>query len=152
LISRPLGLPGFSCAGAVVDPCVRLLGRDVPLAPVPTHAFGGIWGDGPVASGAHDLARFTEALFGGELLAEASLRAMVRRVSRFSRGRGYGLGVMLSRDPGGAAVAGHDGLYLGWSASASIDDATATTVAAVANLASPSVPAGKLATAIRKAY
>ena len=37
-------------------------------------------------------------------------------------------------------VAGHDGIYLGWTASASIDDATATTVAVVANLASPSTP------------
>jgi D-alanyl-D-alanine carboxypeptidase len=153
LIARPLGLPGFSCTGDVVAPHVRALGRTIDLLMVtrgriPTHAFGEIWGDGPVASSAHDLARFTEALFGGELVAPETLRAMVRRTSRF--GRGYGLGVMLSRTPQGAA-AGHDGVYFGWTASASIDDATATTVAVVADVVAPSIPAARLATAVRDA-
>ena len=150
LIARPLGLPGFSCAGDVVAPHMRVLGRNVGLGPIPTHAFGEIWGDGPVASSAHDLARFTEALFGGELLAPGTLRAMVRRTDRFPRGRGYGLGVMLYRTEGGAMVAGHDGIYLGWTASAGIDDATATTVAVVANLASLSTPAARIAAALRE--
>ena len=66
------------------------------------------------------------------------------------RKRGYGLGVMTSPLPG-AVHAGHDGMYYGWTASTGIDDATATTVAVVANLAGASVPAARLAKAVRAA-
>ena len=152
LIARPLGLPGFSCARSVggtrlATPHVALFGRAVDLLAVtggriPTDSFGPVWGDGGVASSARDLARFTEALFGGELVSAPMLGAMVARTSRFGRKRGYGLGVMTRREHG-AVVAGHDGLYFGWSASSSIDDATATTVAVVTSLASPRVPASR---------
>ena len=57
---------------------------------------------------------------------------------------------MTSRQPGGV-VAGHDGLYFGWTASASIDDATATTIAVVTNLAGPRIPALRVAEAARAA-
>ena len=78
------------------------------------------------------------------------LAAMTRRTSRFGRRGGYGLGVMTSRVRD-AVVAGHDGVYFGWTASTGIDDATATTVSAVANLTGPSVPAARLAKAVRAA-
>jgi hypothetical protein len=79
-----------------------------------------------------------------------TLGAMTARTSRFGRKAGYGLGVMTTRAPG-AVVAGHDGVYFGWTASTGIDDATATTVSAVANLMAPSVPAARLARAARAA-
>jgi len=160
LVARPLGLPGFSCARVsrhtrLATPHLSLLRRPVDLLAVtggriPSDASGPIWGDGGVASSAQDLARFTEALFTGELVSAPTLGAMVARSSRFGRKRGYGLGVMTSQVPGGV-VAGHDGMYFGWTASAGTDDATATTVAVVANLAGASVPAGRLARAVRAA-
>jgi D-alanyl-D-alanine carboxypeptidase len=152
-IAEPLGLPGFSCARDVpgtrlTTPHIALLGRAVPR-PVTAEAFGPIWGDGPVASSALDLARFTEALFGGELIGPEMLREMTRRTDRHGR-RSYGLGVQLKRTDLGV-LAGHDGIYAGWTASASIDDATATVVAVTANLASRRVPAGRIASAVREA-
>jgi D-alanyl-D-alanine carboxypeptidase len=159
LIAEPLGLPGFSCARTVpgtrlATPHTAVLGRPVDLLAttggrVPGDAFGPIWGDGAVASSALDLARFTEALFGGELVGRAGLRAMVTRVSRFGRRRGYGLGVQLERVPG-AVLAGHDGIYFGWTAATSIDDTSATTVAVVTSLAAPGVPAARVASAARR--
>lgn len=159
-IAQPLGIPGFSCAAEVpgtrlAGPHAAVLRRPVDLLAVtrgriPTDALGPVWGDGGVASSAQDLARFTEALFAGQLLTGPSLQAMTARSSRFGHKRGYGLGVMLERRPG-AVVAGHDGLYFGWTASASRDDATATTIAVVANLAGPSVPAARVAKAARAA-
>ena len=117
---------------------------------MPTDVVGPIWGDGPVASSALDLARFTEALFGGELLdprlpardgaPHEPLRSPVRlRPRRAAPARA------------GPVLAGHDGIYFGWTASASIDDATATTVAVVTNLAAPKLPAVQVAEAIRAA-
>ena len=159
-IAGPLGLPGFSCARSIAGtrlatPHLSLLRRPVDLLAVtrgrvPTDALGPVWGDGGIASSALDLARFTEALFGGELVNAPTLAAMTRRTSRFGRRGGYGLGVIITRDRG-AVVAGHDGVYFGWTASTAIDDATATTVSAVANLVSPSVPAARLTKAVRAA-
>lgn len=159
-IAGPLGLPGFSTARSIpgarlATPHLGVLRRPVDLLAVtrgrlPTDTLGPVWGDGGIASSALDLARFTEALFGGELVSAPTLRAMTARVSRFGRTAGYGLGVQVTR-VGGAVVAGHDGVYFGWTASTGIDDATATTVSAVANLAAPSVPAAQLAMAARVA-
>jgi hypothetical protein len=89
-------------------------------------------------------------VFAGELVGPASLAAMVRRSSRFGRTAGYGLGVMV-RPIAGVRVAGHDGMYFGWTASAGTDDATATTVAAVTNMSALRVPAARLAAAVRTA-
>ena len=160
LIAGPLGLPGFSCAASVggarlATPHVALLGRPVDLLAVtggvvPTDALGPVWGDGGIASSAQDLARFTEALFTGELVSTQTLGAMVSRRSRLGRKAGYGLGVMISQVPG-AVVAGHDGWYFGWTSSTGIDDATATTVAVVTNLGGPTVPAARIANAARSA-
>ena len=156
-IARPLGIAGFSfaSAGRLATPHLGLLRRPVDLLAVtggriPNDALGPVWGDGGIASSAQDLARFTEALFGGELLSGAALGELVTRSSRFGRRRGYGLGVMTSRERGGV-LAGHDGMYFGWTASTGIDDATATTVTAVANIAGASVPAARLAKAVRAA-
>jgi D-alanyl-D-alanine carboxypeptidase len=160
LIAGPLGMPGFSCARSVggarlATPHLAVLGRPVDLLAVtrghvPTDALGPVWGDGGIASCAQDLARFTEALFTGKLVSAQTLGAIVSRSSRLSRQAGYGLGVMISPIPG-AVVAGHDGLYFGWTASTSIDDATATTIAVVTNLAGPANPAARLAKAARAA-
>jgi D-alanyl-D-alanine carboxypeptidase len=160
LIARPLGLPGFSCASTasgtrLATPHLAMLRRPIDLLAVtggrvPTDALGPVWGDGGIASSAQDLARFTEALFTAELVNPQTLGAMVSRSSRLGRKAGYGLGVMTTQIPG-AVVAGHDGLYFGWTASTSIDDATATTISAVTNLAEPSIPAARLAKAARAA-
>jgi D-alanyl-D-alanine carboxypeptidase len=161
LVRAPLGLDAFSfephAAGAapVATPHVAVLGRAVDLLAVtggrlPTDTIGPVWGDGGIASSGADLARFTEALFAGELLGPPALAAMVRRSSRFGRTAGYGLGVMVRRIAG-VRVAGHDGMYFGWTASAGTDDATATTVAAVTNVSALAVPAARLATAVRTA-
>jgi CubicO group peptidase (beta-lactamase class C family) len=160
LIAGPLGLPGFSCKTSVsgtrlATPHVALLGRPIDMLAVtggrvPTDALGPVWGDGGIASSAHDLARFTEALFTGELVSAETLGAMVARSSRMSRKVGYGLGVMLSTLPG-AVVAGHEGWYFGWTSATGIDDATATTVAVVANLGGPTISAARIARAVRSA-
>jgi hypothetical protein len=62
----------------------------------------------------------------------------------------YGLELILRRD-GDAVVAGHDGLYFGWTASTSTDDATRTTVTAVENLAGARLPGARIAWAARRA-
>lgn len=160
LVCRPLGLGAFSfepsAGGApVATPHAAVLGRAVDLLAVtggrlPSDTIGPVWGDGGLASSAADLARFTEALFAGELVGPSALAAMVRRSSRFGRTAGYGLGVMV-RPIAGVRVAGHDGMYFGWTASAGTDDTTATTVAVVTNVAAFPVPAARLATAVRTA-
>jgi D-alanyl-D-alanine carboxypeptidase len=158
LVARPLGLRGLSFATAVAGtrlaaPHRALLCRSVGLpvltgGRVPTDAIGPVWGDGGIAASAGELARFLEALLAGELTAPATVRAMVPRVR--ARGMAYGLGIM-ARHEGGAILAGHDGLYFGWTASASTDDATGTTVAAVCNVAGLRVPAARVAAAARAA-
>jgi hypothetical protein len=90
-----------------------------------------------------------EALFGGELVRRETVRAMTARQSRMGPRAGYGLGVMIVRR-GGTLVAEHDGLYFGWTASAGMDAGTGTTVAVVANVAGPTIPARRLAEAVRR--
>ncbi|HWT22286.1 MAG TPA: serine hydrolase, partial [Solirubrobacteraceae bacterium] len=106
-------------------------------------------GDGGLASSARALACFTEALLSGGLVPRARLREMVTPGPRRHL-PGYGLGLVSRRD-GAAVVAGHDGFYLGWTASTGMDDATGTTVAAVANLGGVRIPAARIAAAARRA-
>jgi D-alanyl-D-alanine carboxypeptidase len=131
-----------------------VLGRAVDMLPlaggrVPNDAIGPVWGDGGVASTALDLAHFTEALLVGELVSPPTRRAMVAPSPRRHLAS-YGLG-LISRRTGNAVVAGHDGLYFGWTASTGTDDATGTTVSVVANVASPTIPAARVARAVREA-
>jgi D-alanyl-D-alanine carboxypeptidase len=158
LIARPLGLRGFSFATAIPDtrlaaPHRALLGRPVDLrrvigAAVPTDAIGPVWGDGGLACSAGELARFTEALLTGELVRPRMLREMLAPPRR--RRPAYGLGLMTRRGEGGV-LAGHDGMYFGWTSSTAMDDATGTTVAATANLTGLTVPAARVARAVRAA-
>ena len=156
LIARPLGLETMSFSGSrLVTPHLVMLRRAVDLLAVtggrvPSDAIGPVWGDGGVAASAADLARFFEALFAGELVTPAMLGQMVARRSRMGRGTGYGLGLTIQRRAG-ATLAGHDGMYFGWTASASIDDATATTVVALVGAARLPVPATVVANAARDA-
>jgi D-alanyl-D-alanine carboxypeptidase len=159
MVARPLGLRGLSFAATVpgtrlAAPHRTLLRRAVDLRAVtggrvPTDAIGPVWGDGGIASSAIDLARFTEALLSGELLEPRTLREMLAPGPR-RRLPAYGLGVM-TRSTGRGVLAGHDGMYLGWTASTGMDDATGTTVTVVANLMGPTVPGARVARAVRAA-
>jgi hypothetical protein len=52
---------------------------------------------------------------------------------------------------GDATVAGHEGWAAGWTASSSLDDSTATTVAVTSSLEARPNPAVKLSEAVRQA-
>ena len=139
----------MAARAAVPRPPVQTTGGRVP-----NDAIGPVWGDGGIAASAGDLARFTEALLLGDLVTPRRLREVVTPGPR-RRLPSYGLELILRRD-GDAVVAGHDGLYFGWTASTSTDDATGTTVSAVANLAGPRLagprlPGARVAWAARRA-
>ncbi len=94
---------GYWAAGRPGDP------QD--LSNIDFSAYGAA---GALVSNAADLARFAEALFGGELLRPDSLRAMTTFVNT-GEGGGYGLGLMRLETPWGTAW-GHTGDLLGYEA------------------------------------
>ena len=160
-IAGPLGLPGFSSARSVpgtrlATPHLSLLRRPVDLLAVtrgrvPTDALGPVWGDG---RDREQRAR-PRTLHRGAVRRGARERVDARRDDQAHQplrapGRLTASACMTSQDRG-AVVTGHDGVYFGWTASTGVDDATATTVSAVANLTGPSVPAARLAKAVRAA-
>jgi D-alanyl-D-alanine carboxypeptidase len=84
----------------------------MPFTSVVTAAAGA----GAIASSATDLARWARALYGGEVLAEDSLRAMLddaTRTDRYKPPVRYGLGVQFV-DLGGRPAIGHSGRLLGF--------------------------------------
>ncbi len=70
------------------------------------------WAAGAMVSNAADVARFTEALFGGELLKSETLNQMLSFVEA-EDGGGYGLGISRFDTPWGRAW-GHTGSILGY--------------------------------------
>jgi CubicO group peptidase (beta-lactamase class C family) len=73
-ILSPLGLTATSIGGPPPEPAARGYRDGQPVTPFDLAAMAGT---GDIWSTAADLARFTAALHGGELLADGSLRAML---------------------------------------------------------------------------
>lgn len=78
-----------------------------------TNAAGG------VVSTAADIAKFSQALFQGELLAPATLQTMIHDSSKIGlvgdlENYRYGLGVESGQQPGLGEFWGHDGATVGW--------------------------------------
>jgi D-alanyl-D-alanine carboxypeptidase len=107
----------------------------------PTDVIGPVWTDGGIATNARNLARFTDALFSGAILAR-------RTVARMTAPAGPGLGIETSRSPTGGRLYGHPGAYGGFSATLSFDPKTGTSVVALAN-SGPQDAAIELARVVR---
>jgi D-alanyl-D-alanine carboxypeptidase len=113
---------------------------ETPTPPVAEHPARELWKPLPgVVTNAEDLARFGAALFGGELLSDASARAMLDFdatadlpcAEECHMPPGYGLGVIWYADLLPCDTWGHDGstgAFLGYL------PATGTTVAVVTNV------------------
>lgn len=149
LILQPLGLththfarPGNSPAGSVRGYDVAVLGtgrigikKDMAglQAPFESCAFTA----GAVVASASDVARFTYALFGGDLLAEESLQQMLTFVEAPDEDApeqtGYGLGVR-RLEMGGETFVGHTGVFPGFSSVSLYSPAHDYAVAVTTNL------------------
>jgi D-alanyl-D-alanine carboxypeptidase len=110
---------------------------------VPNDAIGPVWTDGGLAATARDVARFTDALLGGRLLAPTTLAEMT------SGGEDdYGLGVSVLPQPDGSRRLGHDGVYGGYTAYAFRSTQTRDTVVVLTDLSSRADPAWRIAAAL----
>ena len=109
----------------------------------PSDVIGPVWTDGGIAASARDLARFSAALFAGEIVSR-------RTVARMTPDGHYGLGLQVGPSPTGGPLYEHPGGYGGFSANLGFDPRTKTSVAVVANTA-PEDAAVELARAIRVA-
>lgn len=148
LVASPLGLrsfsfrerlPGFRLArgSELIDG--TLVGTFAGARP-PADAIGPVWTDGGIAATAPDLARFAAGVFGGRLLAPASVRAMTAATPGSD---GYGLGVAID-----GPVVGHDGAYGGFSTYVGYDRETGASVAALANREDDDEPGPAIGAAI----
>ncbi len=106
-VLAPLGLTGtfFAAAepvpGGTVEGYHRL-GDD--LINVSAINLSWAWTQGGLVSTAENLARFADALFGGELLTAASLEDMLRFLPADEQGREWGMGVARVETPAGALI------------------------------------------------
>jgi D-alanyl-D-alanine carboxypeptidase len=154
-VAGPLGLGTVSfaetaAAGGRLMTGHELAGRRVSdlsaAGRVPTDAIGPVWTDGGIAADATDVARFTDTLLGGRVVAPATLRLMT--------GRGdadYGLGITILPQPDGSLRQGHDGVYGGYTAYAFRSTATRDTLVVLTDLESDADPAWKIATSLWRA-
>lgn len=175
-VARPLGLRSLSFevegsgVGRLAAPHRRRLWRPVDVVSrtggrLPTHALGDVWTDGGLATSAEDLATLTEALFEGRLLPGATVEDMTRRSALPGSAvggvlgalqtlylgrvrRSYGLGVAVE-ERACSTTWGHEGMYLGWSATTTYDPRTRVTITVTANLAAIPVPAERLERSLR---
>jgi D-alanyl-D-alanine carboxypeptidase len=116
-IIAPLGL--HDTYFPTVDP--RLLGRHAtgyvrcggPYEPCPGVTPSQSWASGAMVSTPADLARFFDALLGGDLLPAAQLAAM-REVVPIDGRRGYGYGLHRIQFDDGPTVFGHYGVAPGY--------------------------------------
>ncbi len=177
-ISRPLGLDTLSFSeqqpgeGRLAIPHDWLpLRRHNPYdslrytgGRIPGDALGEVWTDGGIMASAEDLAVFTEALFGGNLLSSRSVEEMstppgygetfirraLRLVSPGESESAYGLGVAVERQ-GASSLLWHDGMYLGWTSATTYDTRSRVTVTVLTNLAGRISPAQRLEKRLRSA-
>lgn len=92
---------------------------------VPTYDWGPVWTDGGVAATALGVARFTDALFGGQLVTSASLETMLEPGGKNEVLEKY------VRD--GRTWRGHSGFYDGFTAEAWHDSRRDVTIVVCAN-------------------
>lgn len=103
------------------------------VVPASPENFHGIRGDGGLCGNAVDVARWTRALASARAVGEASYAAM-RRPTRLADGRTADYGYGLSRVPlDGRDAVGHNGMMLGFSASAAYYPADSLTVVVLTN-------------------
>ncbi len=172
-VNRPLGLKTLAFTEAnsgykrLASPYTRLFGRifnslSYTGGRMPTDAVGEVWTGGGIAASAEDVATLTDALFRGQLLRPEKVEAMssasgpgpnsipeiLQKVSSGATESAYGLGVSIEKR-GETRTLGHNGMYLGWSATTTFDTRSRVTVTVLTNLAALPVPADRLHKAIR---
>jgi D-alanyl-D-alanine carboxypeptidase len=124
-------LPAVEVVNAYKD--LDLDGDEDPMGTTPLAGFiTPAWTAGAMISTADELVRFLDAVFGGDLIGEESLDALL---DESSGGGSYGLGIYRS---GGAW--GHDGGIAGFLSAAFHDPGTGVTVAALTNRFGPDAP------------
>ncbi len=129
LVFEPAGIGGMAVATSVADMSglapgySQQLGHDSEMRDVRSRYHPGWVAHGLVTGTAVDTAGLIAALFDGGMLAPETLAAMLRPVPVGGvhppfRAAGYGLGLMIDRDPEVALVAGHAGGGPGYSTAA----------------------------------
>lgn len=114
--------------------------------PVPTEYWGEVWTDGGLATTSSELALIGNALYAGNLLAPASVRAMLP-----PRPHGWGFGTF-DKYAVGARWVGHDGSYGGFQTENWTDRARGVTVDVFANGAGPRTYAARIWRQVATAY
>ncbi|HET7292285.1 MAG TPA: serine hydrolase domain-containing protein [Vicinamibacteria bacterium] len=118
-----------------------------PDGSVPTSLWGPVWTDNGIMCTAREAARFTDALFRGQLVRPETLTAM----TAFNLPEGYGLGV--THNAGGdRSFIGHAGSRPGYGAAAWYDRERRLTIVALVNADGPSFLAGTVFQRIEQAY
>ncbi len=117
-LSEPLSLDNTflpSWEGTPDDLAHGYLGTlDEPIDVTFEMDASGPWAAGEIVSDAADLVRWASALYGGEVLTEASLTAMTtEEILPDGTGTGYGLGCYLD-EVGGRVTFGHSGSTYGY--------------------------------------
>lgn len=120
-------------AGAIDAPAIDLTGTSpiVPFASVVTAARGA----GGLAATSVDVARWARALYGGVVLGDQSLKAVIDDAARIQRYRPtvpYGLGVQLVEIAGQPSL-GHTGRLLGFRSAVRYLPETGMTIAVLTN-------------------
>jgi D-alanyl-D-alanine carboxypeptidase len=106
---------GYRVTGTAGNPRFTDLGDKTDLVPF-TSVVTAAHGAGSIAASSGDVARWARALYGGTVLSDTSLAAMVadaRRTARFNPKIPYGLGVQLVALDGHRAL-GHSGRLTGF--------------------------------------
>lgn len=125
-------LPDVEVVNAYKD--LDLDGDEDPMGTAPLPGFiTPAWTAGAMISTAEDLVRFLDAVFGGELLSQESLDAMLDRSS--GGGGSYALGIYRSGN-----AWGHDGGIAGFLSALFHDPGTGVTVAVLTNRFGPDAP------------
>ncbi|GEM_PF-1153221 len=153
LILSPLGLDNTYFMGDEIPEKILarsykdLIGQDGILEDT-TEVFSSLaftLADGGILSNSQDVARFSNALFGGELLTPESLNTMLswsnidEREVELEAADQYGLGIYEEQTPWGE-IWGHDGGAAGYISKMRYFPETDTTVVVLTNQASNSLP------------
>lgn len=111
---------------------------------VPTYDWGPVWTDGGIAANAIGVARFTDALFGGSLVAPKSLAKMLAP---------GGKNEILETDKhDGRVWRGHSGFYDGFTAEAWYDVRRRVTIVVLTNRTDDNDPATEVWNRLASAY
>jgi D-alanyl-D-alanine carboxypeptidase len=112
-------------------------GTDMSGFPL-TSVFGTSAADGALAGNAHDLARWGQLLYTGQVLQDTSLQLMKQFVSFNSVYSGYGLGLMRFGS-GNTQTWGHNGIIMGYNSCLMFSPADSIVVSVLSNKSANSI-------------